>query len=78
MYELKGLEGVTGIDGVTGEEQPKSERSASLPRLLDGRLSFCRTASSWRRSAIKSQLFMSIYAESVSVTLHVTQKLKSR
>lgn len=63
MYELKGLEGVTGIDGVTGEEQPKSERSASLPRLLDGRLSFCRTASSWRRSAVKSQLFMSIFAE---------------
>lgn len=34
-YELRGLEGVTGKDG-----HDRSGRSPSLPRLLDGRLSF--------------------------------------
>lgn len=55
-YELMGLEGVTGIDGFTGEEHPKSARSESLPKLLDGRLSFCRTASSWRRSGTQKKV----------------------
>lgn len=49
-YELIGLEGVTGMEGFPAEGNI-SGRSVSLPRLLDGRLSFCRTASSWRRSA---------------------------
>lgn len=50
-YELIGLEGVTGMEGFPAEGNIVSGRSVSLPRLLDGRLSFCRTASSWRRSA---------------------------
>lgn len=38
--ELMGLEGVTGMDGLAVEGHGVSPRSASLPRLLDGRLSF--------------------------------------
>lgn len=38
--ELMGLEGVTGMDGLPAEEHGASARSLSLPRLLDGRLSF--------------------------------------
>lgn len=49
-YELSGLEGVTGMDGLPAEGHDRSARSVSLPRLLDGRLSFWRTASSCRRS----------------------------
>lgn len=48
MYELMGLLGVTGAEGLIWD---RSGRSASLPRLLDGRLSLCLTASSCRRSA---------------------------
>lgn len=50
MYEPTGLEGVMGTEGFGGEEHSISDRSESLPKLLDGRLSFWRTASSWRRS----------------------------
>lgn len=45
---LMGLEGVAGTEGLAADDA--SPRSASLPRLLDGRRSFCRTASSCRRS----------------------------
>ena len=38
--ELRGLEGVTGKDALPAEGQGRSARSVSLPRLLDGRLSF--------------------------------------
>lgn len=38
--ELMGLEGVTGMDGFPAEGHGTSARSVSLPRLLDGRLSF--------------------------------------
>lgn len=38
--ELIGLEGVTGMDGLPAEGYGRSARSVSLPRLLDGRLSF--------------------------------------
>lgn len=48
--ELIGLEGVTGMDGLPVAGHGTSARSVSLPRLLDGRLSFWRTANSWRRS----------------------------
>lgn len=45
-----GLEGVTGIEELPTVGNGASARSVSFPRLLDGRLSFWRTASSWRRS----------------------------
>lgn len=38
--ELIGLEGVTGMDGLPAMGHGRSDRSVSLPRLLDGRLSF--------------------------------------
>lgn len=38
--ELRGLEGVTGTDGLPAEGHARFGRSVSLPRLLDGRLSF--------------------------------------
>lgn len=38
--ELIGFDGVTGMDGLAAEEQDRSDRSVSLPKLLDGRLSF--------------------------------------
>lgn len=39
--ELMGLEGVAGMDGLPAEGHGASvHRSVSLPRLLDGRLSF--------------------------------------
>lgn len=40
INELRGLEGVTGKDGLPAEGHGRSARSVSLPRLLDGRLSF--------------------------------------
>lgn len=52
--ELIGLEGVTGTDGLLPAGHGRSGRSGSLPKLLDGRLSFCRTASSCRRSLASS------------------------
>lgn len=45
-----GLDGVLGMDGLPTAGQGASARSVSFPRLLDGRLSFWRTANSWRRS----------------------------
>ncbi len=38
--EQIGLEGVMGMDGLPAEEHGRSVRSVSLPRLLDGLLSF--------------------------------------
>lgn len=38
--ELRGLDGVTGKDGLPAEGHGRSTLSVSLPRLLDGRLSF--------------------------------------
>lgn len=38
--ELIGLEGVTGMVGLVAEDPDRSVRSVSLPRLLEGRLSF--------------------------------------
>lgn len=40
INELNGLEGVTGTDGLLAEGHARSGRSMSLPRLLEGRLSF--------------------------------------
>lgn len=40
INELRGLDGVTGTDELPAEEDGRSGRSVSLPRLLDGRLSF--------------------------------------
>lgn len=52
--ELIGLEGVAGRDEILAEGHRRSARSVSFPKLLDGRLSLCRTANSWRRSLASS------------------------
>lgn len=38
--ELMGFDGVTGMDGLAAKGHDRSDRSVSLPKLLDGRLSF--------------------------------------
>lgn len=48
---VKAQRGLEGVMGTTAPVHGASARSVSFPRLPDGRRSFCRTASSWRRSA---------------------------
>lgn len=69
-YELIGLFGVTGADGFIWD---RSGRSVSLPRLLDGRLSFCLTASSCRRSATPKAARDFLLKDQSHQTLHPTK-----